>query len=707
MAFDVSIFLRLVDRLTAPSRKAGQSYQQMANNITRSSGQIRSASTAAAASVGSIGTAFGRANAHAKGYFANLRKMQAQATAGARGNTMIGGNGMVRGFGSYVAFRSILNATEETARSENKFRALVDNVTATQMRDIRGQLMARMMKTGETYAMLLDAAGDAAQIVGSANMAADIATTASKLANIDTAGKDVSYFAETLAAILGPNGTVADLKKLGDILAMQQKLGAATAGGTIEAFKNVVAQQQLHGADMADALTAIGLIKNFAPAIQDSTLGIMGKYAIRTLAAPTNEFRKKLREAGIGEADLYSDGSFDISKTQRFFSQMIQTEKGFRAFKELFAGKNVQAGDFWSIMAKIDPKKFDAYYTRMTGGDGELDATDLKRLEGIVGPLNALRASLFRLSLAFGELVTPAVVFFGKTFGSIAPVIGDVTKEFSESLPVLSGIAGTWLALVGSLGMLGLFSNRAAVLAGFFARLPVSLVTGFAAGIAGAATSIISMTAAAFRARGILGGLLFTLRGLAGGFAIYLVWKGVEWFYENWDRIMALVKKPLKVDIIFPELPGWLQKLMGGTAQIGRDFADVGQGTYQSPTDPSQKSVVGIGLEIIQGLRRIFGGGGGDLDRWAPSFAGLAQAGIPESVRRGAGDASGSAGAQGALASPQAITNNTNSHNTSIVNHVTVNATTNADPNAIGAAAANAVGSKVRGALSDAPHSAP
>lgn len=42
-----------------------------------------------------------------------------------------------------------------------------------------------------------------------------------------------------------------------------------------------------------------------------------------------------------------------------------------------------------------------------------------------------------------------------------------------------------------------------------------------------------------------------------------------------------------------------------------------------------------------------------------------------------------------------------------LTNNVTVNVTqSNADPNAIGAAAAGAVGAKVRGALSDAPHSA-
>lgn len=33
------------------------------------------------------------------------------------------------------------------------------------------------------------------------------------------------------------------------------------------------------------------------------------------------------------------------------------------------------------------------------------------------------------------------------------------------------------------------------------------------------------------------------LKTMTGCFAIYLVWRGVELFYENWDRIKALVKE--------------------------------------------------------------------------------------------------------------------------------------------------------------------
>lgn len=59
-------------------------------------------------------------------------------------------------------------------------------------------------------------------------------------------------------------------------------------------------------------------------------------------------------------------------------------------------------------------------------------------------------------------------------------------------------------------------------------------------------------------------------------------------------------------------------------------------------------------------------------------------------------------------AAPQNITTNSNNTSTVHVGGVVVNITqSNADPHAIGAAAASAVGNKVRGALSDAPHSAP
>lgn len=703
--FDVSILLRLIDKLTTPSRKASQSYQAMAQNITRSSQQIRSASAAAASGVTAIGAAATRSNRQLSTVLGNIRRLNVETSRTARRGGVIGDSNMVRNFGGYIAFRNILNATEETAKAENKFRVLVDNVTAKQMKGIRSGLMDRMMKSGETYAELLDAAGDAAQIMGRADLVKDITVSASKLRNIDTAGKDVAFFAETLAAVIGPNGTLAELNKLANMLAMQQKLGAATAGGTISAYKEVAGLKTMTGFDAAEMLTTIGLIKNIAPALQDSQIGNMAKYGLRMFTLPIADTRKKLEKLfGLDPKDFETDGAFDIAKTHAMLYEIAQTAKGKDKLKSLFSGKNVLAGQYWQMLLGVSPEDFQKYLQKLHDSTGVLNAADQIRLDGIIGPLNKLRASLFRISLAFGELLTPAIIGFGNAVGAIAPVIGDLAKSFSESYPVLSGITGTWLALVGSLGLLGLFSGRAAVLAGFFARLPLSVVTGFAAGVAGAVTSITSMARAAFRARGILGGLLFTLRGLAGGFAIYLVWKGVEWFYENWDRIKALVKEPLKVDVIFPELPGWLQTIMGGTAQISRDLADIGTGTYDPSKNMSQKSVVGMAYDWFEALTRSIVGG--DLDKWGPSFAGIGQYGVPEAMLQNPAVKSGTAA--DVKAAPQNITTNSNNTSTVNVGGVVVNVTqSNADPGAIGAAAASAVGAKVRGALSDAPHSFP
>lgn len=175
--FDVSILLRLVDNLTSPSRRAAQSYNSLAQSVSRSSNQIRSASASAATGINSIGAAATRANKQVSGLFGTMRNGQ---RSGRGGGMMIGGNqDLFRAMGGWMMFRGGLNAAENVQAAENKFKALVDNVTDDQMKAIREQLKARMMRSGHTYDALIGAAGDAAQIVGSANMAGDITTAAS------------------------------------------------------------------------------------------------------------------------------------------------------------------------------------------------------------------------------------------------------------------------------------------------------------------------------------------------------------------------------------------------------------------------------------------------------------------------------------------------------------------------------------------------
>lgn len=235
----------------------------------------------------------------------------------------------------------------------------------------------------------------------------------------------------------------------------------------------------------------------------------------------------------------------------------------------------------------------------------------------------------------------------------------------------------------------------------------IGIAQGIIGGLVGGAIAFGRMTGLAYRFAGALGAAAVAFRGLRKLLGVGLVIEAFSQIWENWDRIKALVKDPLKVDIIFPEAPWWLQKLLGGVGQIAKDFADIGQGTYEPPENPAQKSLPGIIFEWMESLRKSLGLDAAALNQWSPAFAGIGQVGVPEAMLRNQ-KSDGQAGATGNVA-PVTETNNvtSNSHNTVNVGGVTVNVTSNADPHAIGAAAASAIGNKVRGALSDAPHSAP
>lgn len=698
--FDVSILLRLVDRLTSPSRKAGQSYKAMAQSITNSSKQIQAASAGAAAGFGRVGAAATKAQASINAYYSSLHRRQAQMKSPRGSNTVVGGNqDTFRAIGAWMTLRNSVTAAEDTAKSENKFRALVDDVTPQKLLDIREILDARMMKSGETYAELLDAAGDAAQIVGRSDIAAQIAVAASKLTNIDTAGKTVAEFSGNLAAIIGPNGTLEELRQVGNMLAMQQKLGAATAGGTIEAYKNVVGSKGIYKFDQADMLTAIGMIKNTAPALQDSQIGNMAKYGIRTLAAPIQDMRKKLKRIGLTPESFMTDGAFDIAKTQQLFAKMISTEKGLKRFKNLFAGRNVLAGEFWSYLANMDPAKFAEYRDELMSKGDALDEADDIRLEGLIEALNKIRASIWMTARAFGQGLTPAIVQLSDVIGPAAQNFSAFMAQSVAQYPQITGAVTAWIGLVAALSAVGVFSARAAAAAGFLFKLPFrvfgGVLTGVVRGVAGAIAAIFGIGKAAAVAGGALGLLRFALGSAFRMSAIWGAVKGITWVYENWDKLKQLAKDPIKFDVIFPEAPDWIKWLWGNSLKQ-QELMDISQTQTRQRTDG-----------WIEGFTNFWKRGDASdrgLDHWSPSFAGIGTFGVPEAMLRRPNDADGKSGV---AATPQAVTNTTNSNN-SIVNNVTVNVSqSNADPASIGNATANAVGSKVRGALSDAPHSAP
>ena len=593
----------------ASANKAESSIGRLGANMSSAaggaSGLARNANAARSA-IANVGSAAQASAASINKLNASMMRTRGGAVGGGAAKSVFlgggGGGGVTGGLAAWIGVPAIFTATLEAAKAENKFRALVPNVTPEQMSGIRGDLEARILKSGEKYAVLMDAAGDAAQIVQSAGKAGKIAAAASKLANIDTDGKDVKFFAESLAAVMGPNGSLEDLARISGILAKSQMLGAATAGGMIEAYKNVAAYKKIYGFDDAAMLTSFSLIKDVAPALQDSQIGNMAKYGVRTLAAPLPSFRKKLRGLGLRSSSFETDGEFDIAKTQKLFHEMLQTEKGKAAFKDLFAGKNVLAGQYWSLLAGLKPEKFMKRYFGLSDNKGALDAADAVRLEGIVGQWNAFRSSIAILGRNIGDFLTPA---FTQLNGVIAPTVQRISSLMGwlqKSAPTISSWAGTWLGVAGALGLVGTLWGPAGRLAKMMITGPFALLRGVGAGLLGGLLGGLAGAGRQIALVGRFAGALAALRVAAMGLARLsgigtLLWISAE-AVAHWSQIAAFAKS------IGADMKNWAQ---GNAAW---DEKMKGYAEKQAQHDAAMKNDPGVGARLQQygdrGLDELF-----------------------------------------------------------------------------------------------------
>jgi hypothetical protein len=520
-------------------------------------------------------------------------------------------------------------------------------------------------------------------------------------------------------------------------------LGAATAGGTIEAYKNVVGSQGIYGFEMNDMLTSIGLIKNRAPALQDSQIGNMAKYGIRTIANPVQSMQKNIDAAGLTAESFRTNGAFDLAKTHKLFWEMRQREEGMQKFQKLFAGRNVLASEFWNNLTQLNPEQFADYQKRMTGSSGALDNADTQRIEGIVGVMNRLRGVMFTLALTIGQILTPAISLFTDALENIVMPVSRIVNSISQSFPTLSGLAGIYLGIGGALMALGLISGRSASLVTRWFKLPWSVLAwaigSLASGLGRLAFNILRFAGA----RGVLATSFLLLRGalVVIGPLGWAAAAGLTAAYLAWDKIKAFGKgfasafNGSELETAMVQFAGWQStglynmfswlesvapRLSGALRDIGSYLLSIFE-TSTEKGDESSWSWFDVGAKaaerLLNPLRSIR-----EIGAALPSiFGNNGQSGIgvpaviknAEAAAQGMRNPRGGGGISPVMPAGMAMNQQGPSvtftqASPAITNNVTVNVTqSNADPNAIGAAAAGAVGAKVRGALSDAPHSAP
>lgn len=576
-SFSVSYIFSLVDKFTPGAGKLGAAAQAMSKAV-HSAG---AASNAAAAAIGRYGANAAKTasqllamNRAAVTSAATMKRSQGFFGRYQGGGGVLGAIGLL---GGGMMGRNIINQAREASKAENKFRALVDSTTETQMGSLRESIFKQMGYTGEQYATLMDAAADAAQIVGNADLARGIMESASSLARIDTAKKDTGFFANALASVVGPGGTIEEVVRIADMMAKQQKLGAATAGGSIEAYKNVAALRTLTGFDPTAMFAAFGIMKNVNSAIKDGEMGTWAQYGMRMLALPNTMDQKKLKTAGLNSKMFNNEqGQFDIQKAHKILWDMKNSAGGEDVIKTLFSGRNVNAQKFWGILLDKSPEHFQKFMNDLVGSKGTLWQAVLERSKDLDGALTRLEGTSRQAGIGIGTWLAPAVTALALSASDALGSIGPMLTGFNESYPALSSMAqyavmaaGGLVALAIPLAALSFVLSASGLGAGLamagraLLALSTIAIAPFVAGIGGAVASIARITALAYRFAGAAGVAAMAFRALGRAFAIGLAIEGLVLLYNNFEKIKGILANPMKLTIEFPKMPDWLKWVIG------------------------------------------------------------------------------------------------------------------------------------------------
>lgn len=696
--FNVSILLRLVDQLTGPSKRVAASYKQMQSNITASSASLSAATARSTAGLNRMSTAANTANASVARLATNMRNMRT-LSAGFAGLGLGGGGAMIAAF---PLAHMLKNAADYESKlidirkvwqgSDKDYQQLVEG-----LKPLHAQLpltrieIGKVLEEGIRSAVsmkpteLLEFTKQAAAF--SVAFTLPIEEAAVKLAKIKSSlGLSMSEFTG-----------------VGDTMNTLANSMATSEGEMLEFIRRVGGlAKSIGGMKGLDDVLAIGAAQMAAGTPKEvAATGL--RTLLARLSTQPSDTKKALKALGLDPKAIKRELPEDIFGT--VFELIDRISK---------APKSQQSG----LLAQLaGMKSFDAFARLLTSTDLMLQALETVRgkfrltmQSELIRRVNSLNSAFQITKNLLGDLSDSIVmawrpqIQWGLTKLQQMSIAMKDSKILQWTAALFAGLAGLSLIAL-PFGILG--ASLFSVVLGFRAlgsvarvaliglRPFIGLLHGVTAGLIAGSMSFARITSLAFRFAGALGAAMVAFRALRRLVGIGLVIEGLTLLYQNWDRVKQLFKDPLKVDMIFPKAPAWLQWLMQRGARFGKW---IGRGLADPTGQAAQKQM----FDLLP-----------DLPKWSPNadlvpeqFKRRVPLGVPESVLQKP-DA-GTSGASGKLGSgPVTNTTTTNSNNVVHVGGVVVNVQTNADPNAIGAAAASAVGAKVRGALSDAPHSAP
>lgn len=723
MSMNVSIFLRLVDKLTGPAKKAANSWKSSAQQVTASARQVGAASGQAAAGIGRVNQAAASASVSLGRMATQMRNIR---TVG-RGLTHFGGAGTIMGFPVVQAVKRFADFEDKVLDLQKVFPGTADQFdnTAEALRRLSYQIpLARndIMKLAEEAAKaniidMLNPDGSEKTAEQIASSFTDYIQTASHFAV--AFGLDIDTTAETLARLKSSLGiTVPELVELGDSLNHVANNSAATEKGILEIMRrNAALGKAIGGKQGITSILAIGAAQEAAGVRPEvAATGLRTLLVRLQQAAGMQRSQKDLRALGLDDEEIEdmrkglktsSDALRSIGLDPAHVASGLTTDTVGTIKEVLFRISQLTGDERGAVLGKLaGMRALDSVIPLVANLELLDKAWNLANDPDKAGSMlreyeirsKGLNAQLQLLRNTFENISDKAV---GPFMQHLKDGIQWISKwaEENENMKILTwaaGVAIAFAALSAIVLPLGLFVMALGAIGPVLwaILLPLRLlariaVGGLFGGLLAGAGKIGRLAYNIHRFAGAAGIAVAALRALRRALKLFLIWEAGSFIWDNWDKIKKTLEDPVNIDVHWPDAPDWLKWLMSWTSV--QDGAKMLNSQIESSREYLwDGSALGLGKLRYDDLP-FFGSSKPDVP--TPALPQSGDVGVP-SILRGRGGVSVPQQASGPT------TNNVDNSKTVNVGgiNVTVNATTNASPGAIGSAAGSAVGAQVRSA---------
>lgn len=709
-SLSVQVLLALRDRLTAPARNAGRSFTQMGRRIEEAGRRISHSSNTAAAGVARIGTA---ANTSAASVGRLAHQMRALRTWGYG----LGGHGMMTLFGGGLVAGKMASTLFHFEAAMNTVQALSDR-TLDQMKSARqtamqlgattkftpteiAQGMTELARAGigkRGDAMLEGMIGPVVHLATAAKVsmgeAADIVTNISKT---------FRYQMEELPGVV-------------DIMSQAVTSTNFNLNQLAHSMKYAGPVAKVFGVNMLET-TAV-LMSLAQGGLKASMAGTGISKMLEYLMDIGNKDAKKLAGIGLKKEDFFDAQGNSIGflgilelfkKAQDEYGKLAVNDAIWQVFRQ--RGARTMAA---ALNRPIDEIKM--FLDELENAKGRAKRIQDVEMQGLPGAWYRLLAATQTMVLKMGDRggLTATLESLAKTFKALA----DTVASFSPRWLKLTAHTVFGVAALGALAIPLMVLGHALMFLGRMLFLP-ALLRGIAGGLLMTVGGLMRQSGHILRFAGALGALRFALVGLLSLSGIGAVILGVIAFWQQLKAIVGGFWHGLSTGWegseaqqafrwLADKVPG-LRRLFGWIKDaINSIFTAVSPENstltqlFNGAADAAKALLNPLSTikDYIDSLPNIFGAGGGQRGAMAGALAGAGTAGVGRFATLPPGlSLPKGLPAPAGLAGP--VTNN----NQKTVNvggiSVTVNAQTNASPDAIGAAAGGRVGHAIRGALSD------